>query len=232
MNPAAATVPVIAVDGPSGVGKGMVTRGLAQRFPGWHRLDSGALYRILALAATHAGVDLADVDRVAALASRLEIRFEGATEDDEVILVDGVNRVGEVRSEATGGLASKIATAPVVREALLQRQRDFRRAPGLIADGRDMGTVVFPDAAVKIFLTASPDERARRRAAQLSARGQGVTLADLSAEIRARDERDRTRAVAPMVPAPDAIEIDTSSLSPAQVFERIDELLKTRGFFR
>ena len=224
------SVPVITVDGPSGVGKGMVTRGLALRFPGWHRLDSGALYRILALAATRAGVVLEDVDQVAGLAAKLDICFEGDTEDDEVVLVNGSNLVGEVRSETTGGLASKIATAPVVREALLQRQRDFRQAPGLIADGRDMGTMVFPDAALKIFMTASAEERAKRRLAQLSARGQVVTLADLSAEIRARDERDRTRAVAPLVPAPDAVEIDTSLLSPAQVFERIEELLKTRGF--
>ncbi|MGQ0530206.1 MAG: (d)CMP kinase [Panacagrimonas sp.] len=225
-------VPVIAVDGPSGVGKGMVTRGLTLRLPGWHRLDSGALYRILALAATRAGIDLVDVDRVAALAARLDISFEGESEDEEVIRVDGINLVGEVRSETAGGLASKIAAAPVVREALLQRQRDFRQAPGLIADGRDMGTVVFPDAGLKIFLNASAEERAKRRAAQLSARGQVVILADLSAEIRARDERDRTRATAPLVPAPDAVEIDTSLLNPIQVFERIDELLKTRGFIR
>ena len=226
-----ATPPVIAVDGPSGVGKGMVVRGLAQRL-GWHRLDSGALYRILALAAQRAGIDLADLDAVAAQARTLDIEFGGDGEDDESIHVNGVDLVADVRAESTGGLASRIATAPVVRAALLKRQRDFRRPPGLIADGRDMGTVVFPDAELKIFLTASPEERARRRAQQLSARGQVVRLADLSAEIRARDERDRNRAVAPLVPAPDAVEIDTSSLNPAQVFERIDELLKTRGLLR
>lgn len=225
------SIPVIAVDGPSGVGKGMVVRELAARL-GWHRLDSGALYRILAIAATRAGLELTQTDAVAALAPKLSIRFEGDSEDSEAIIVDGVDVVREVRSEATGGLASQIATAPAVRAALLERQQDFRQPPGLIADGRDMGTVVFPDADLKIFLTASAEQRARRRAAQLSARGQVVRLADLSAEIRARDERDRTRAVAPLVPAPDAHLIDTSSLDPAQVFERIDELLKTRGFFR
>ena len=221
-------VQVIAVDGPSGVGKGMVVRGLSARL-GWHRLDSGALYRILALSAQRVGIDLADVDAVAAIAKTLAIHFGGLTEEDESVVVNGVDLVHEVRSETTGGLASQIATAPSVRAALLQRQRDFRQAPGLIADGRDMGTVVFPDADLKIFLTASAEERAKRRASQLSARGQVVRLADLSAEIRERDERDRTRAVAPLVPAPDAVEIDTSLLNPAQVFERIDELLKTRG---
>tara|TARA_R110000787_G_scaffold107489_19_gene215483 strand:+ start:581 stop:1270 length:690 start_codon:yes stop_codon:yes gene_type:complete len=221
-------IPVIAVDGPSGVGKGMVVRGLARQL-GWRRLDSGALYRILALAAVDAGVDLADIEAVAALAPQLSISFEGDSEESESILVNGVEKVAEVRSEATGGLASQIATAEPVREALLQRQRDFRQRPGLIADGRDMGTVVFPDARLKLFLTASPMERAKRRAKQLSTRGQVVRLADLIEEIRARDERDRTRSLAPMVPAADAIEIDTSSLSPSQVFERIEKLLKTRG---
>ncbi|WP_420466164.1 (d)CMP kinase [Panacagrimonas sp.] len=224
-------VPVVTVDGPSGVGKGMVVRALAARL-GWHRLDSGALYRILAVAAQDRGIALEDTQAVAALAADLEIRFEGRTEEDEVILVDGVDRVDQVRSEAAGGLASRIAAAPPVRAALMQRQRDFRRLPGLVADGRDMGTVVFPDATLKLFLNASAEERARRRAAQLSGRGQAVILHDLFAEIRARDERDRNRSVAPLAPAPDAVEIDTSFLSPAQVLERIDELLKTRGFIR
>lgn len=222
------TVPVIAVDGPSGVGKGTVSRGLAARL-GWHRLDSGALYRILALAAVKAGVPLEDVDAVALLAPKLDIRFTGVSEDDEAILVNGDNLTREVREEATGGLASRIAAAPVVREALLQRQRDFRQTPGLIADGRDMGTVVFTDAVLKLFLDASPEERGRRRLLQLRKAGVDARLDDLSKEIRARDERDRTRAVAPLVPAPDAVLIDTSTLNPTQVFERIEELLKARG---
>lgn len=171
-------VPVITVDGPSGVGKGMVTRGLVGRLPGWHRLDSGALYRILAVSADEAGIDLADVGAVAALAPGLKIEFGGDGEDDESIVVNGRDLVRKLRSEAAGGLASRIAAAPEVRQALLDRQRDFRQAPGLIADGRDMGTVVFPDAGLKLFLTASPEERARRRQKQLSQRGQDVRLAD------------------------------------------------------
>lgn len=218
-------VPVITVDGPSGVGKGLVTRYLSQRL-GWSRLDSGALYRILALAATRAGIDLDNVDAVAALASRLDIRFEGATEDDEAILVNGENWSREVRAETTGALASKIATAPVVRAALLQRQHDFLQPPGLIADGRDMGTVVFPQAALKIFMDASPEERAGRRLKQLSAKGIETTIAALCEEIRARDERDRNRTVAPLRPADGAEVVDTSGLSPAQVVAKIESLLQ------
>lgn len=224
-------VPVITVDGPSGVGKGTVSRGLAEKL-GWHRLDSGALYRILALAAVDAGVSLSDTDAVAALAPKLDIRFTGDHEDNEAIWVDGRNLRDRVRAEATGGLASQIAAAPAVRAALLQRQKDFRIAPGLIGDGRDMGTVVFPDAALKLFLTASAEERAQRRLRQLSAAGQSAILEDLCTEISTRDERDRTRSVAPLVPASDAILIDTTFLSPTQVAERIDDLLKDRGFLQ
>lgn len=224
-------VPVITVDGPSGVGKGTVSRGLAEKL-GWHRLDSGALYRILALAAVDTGVSLRDTDAVAALAPKLDIRFTGDHEDNEAIWVDGRNLRDRVRAEATGGLASQIAAAPAVRAALLQRQKDFRVAPGLIGDGRDMGTVVFPDAALKLFLTASAEERARRRLRQLSAAGQSAILEDLCTEISTRDERDRTRSVAPLVPASDAILIDTTFLNPTQVAERIDDLLKDRGFLQ
>jgi cytidylate kinase len=220
-------VPVIAVDGPSGVGKGMVTRWLATR-TGWHRLDSGALYRILALAAHRAGVPLEDSDRVAALAPTLDIRFAGETEADEAILVAGEDWTATLREETTGDLASRIATAPVVRAALLQRQRDFRIAPGLIADGRDMGTVVFPDAVLKIFLDASAEARAERRHRQLSRRGLDVNLADLFAEVRARDERDRKRTVAPLVAADDAATIDTTSMGVPEVLAEIQRLLNCR----
>ena len=224
-----AAVPVITVDGPSGVGKGTVSRGLAARL-GWQRLDSGALYRILALSAVDAGIALSDTDAVAALASGLDIRFTGDHEDNEAIWVNGRDIKSAVRAESTGGLASQIAAAPAVRAALLQRQKDFRVAPGLIGDGRDMGTVVFPDARLKLFLTASAEERAQRRLRQLRAAGQDAILADLCTEISTRDERDRTRTVAPLVPASDAILIDTTHLNPTQVAERVEGLVKDRGF--
>jgi len=218
------SIPVITVDGPSGVGKGMVTRWLASQ-TGYHRLDSGALYRILALAAVARGIALESVDAVAALASQLDIRFVGETEDDEAILVDGENWTRQVRTEQTGALASQIAAAPVVRAALLQRQHDFRQAPGLIADGRDMGTVVFADATLKLFMDASPEERATRREKQLRNAGIAVNFAALCQEIRARDARDRGRPVAPLKPADDAHLIDTTGLSPDEVIHRVKSLL-------
>ena len=222
------SVPVIAVDGPAGVGKGVVTRWLMTH-TGWHRLDSGALYRILALAAHRAGIPLDESQRVAALASALDIRFTGETEADEAILVNGENWTSALREETTGDLASRIATATVVRDALLQRQRDFRTAPGLIADGRDMGTVVFPDAVLKLFLDASAEARAERRHRQLSRKGLDVNLADLFAEVRARDERDRTRTVAPLVAAADAVTIDTTAMGVQEVLQVVAALLKARN---
>jgi cytidylate kinase len=225
----AALPPVIAVDGPSGVGKGMVTRWLAEVLH-WHRLDSGALYRILALAAQEGGTPLEDAQAVADLAPALDIRFTGTTEQDEAILVNGRDRTAEIRAESTGSLASRIASAPAVRAALLQRQRDFRQPPGLVADGRDMGTVVFPDAALKIFLDASPEARAGRRWRQLSQAGVNARLIDLCAEVRARDERDRLRTVAPLAPAADAVVVDSTQMTPAQVQAEVRRLLRDRGF--
>ncbi|MGH8444462.1 MAG: (d)CMP kinase [Solimonas sp.] len=220
--------PVISVDGPSGVGKGLVTRWLAGRL-GYHRLDSGALYRILALAAHRRDVDLHDSAALARLAPALGIRFAGSTEDDEAILVDGEDWTHDIRKESTGALASLIAVQPAVRDALLQRQRDFREAPGLIADGRDMGTIVFPDACVKIFMDASPDERAQRRLKQLSAKGIEAKIAPLREEIRARDERDRNRPIAPLRPADGAEVVDTTGLSPADVLAKVELLVQRSG---
>lgn len=223
--------PVIAVDGPSGVGKGMVTRWLAHEL-GWHRLDSGALYRILALAAQRAGIPHDQPAAVAALAPGLDIRFVGTTEADEAILVDGVDWTADIRAESTGGLASHIASAEAVRAALLQRQRDFRQAPGLVADGRDMGTVVFPDAKLKIFLDASAEARAERRWRQLSQAGVNAKLLDLCDEVRARDERDRKRAIAPLAPAADAIVVDSTQMKPDEVLAEVGRLLRDRGISR
>lgn len=222
-------VPVIAVDGPSGVGKGMVTRALQARLQGWHLLDSGALYRLLALAACQRSLNLADAAAVASLASSLQIEFLQGDQNKELIKLNGIDVTSQVRAEATGGLASRIASLPEVRRALFDRQLAFRASPGLIADGRDMGTVVFPDATLKIFLEASADERAKRRHAQLREMGVDATLDDLRTEIIQRDERDRARAIAPLIPAEDAVTIDTTTLSPAQVLAKVDELLKSRG---
>lgn len=221
-------VAVVTIDGPSGVGKGTLSRHVARRL-GWHRLDSGALYRILALAAERRGIPLEQTGAVAALASHLDIRFQGASEGEEQILVAGEDWTRDLRLESTGTLASKIAAAPEVRAALLQRQHDFRVAPGLVADGRDMGTVVFRDAPLKLFIVASAEERARRRHQQLSQLGSAAIFDDLLKEIRARDERDRVRSVAPTVPADDSIVIDTSPLSIPEVTSLVDKLIEESG---
>lgn len=217
------SVPVITVDGPSGSGKGTISHAVAKAL-GFHFLDSGALYRILAFAAQQKGIALDDEAALAALATQLDIRFPADGENDTVLL-DGVNVGNHIRTEAAGAGASKVAALPAVREALLQRQRDFRQPPGLVADGRDMGTVVFPDAEVKIFLTASAEERARRRFNQLKEKGKEFPFEEILTDIRARDERDSSRAVAPLKPAPDALQIDTTSLdiptTVARVLDRV-----------
>ena len=224
-------VPVIAIDGPSGVGKGTVARAVARQL-GWHFLDSGSLYRILALAARKAGVPDSDAAAVARLAPKIDIKFNLQHDDNESIIVDGSELAPQVRAETTGQLASVIAVYPQVRAALLERQRAFRRPPGLVADGRDMGTVVFPDAPLKIFLDASADERARRRLNQLRKAGIEANIAALREEIRERDVRDRSRTVSPLKPADDAVTIDTTELSVESVLARVGQLIEARGYAR
>lgn len=213
-------VPVIAVDGPGGSGKGTVTQMLARKL-GWHLLDSGALYRLTALAAIRQGVPLDDEDGLVKVAAGLDVAFEPTPEGEPVkVILAGQDVTADIRTESTGDNASKVAVIQPVRDALLQRQRDFRLAPGLVADGRDMGTVVFPDAPVKIFLTASAEERARRRYSQLKDAGVDVNIDTLLEEIRVRDERDMNRSAAPLKPADDAQVIDSTGLSIEEVLDR------------
>jgi len=212
------TAPVITIDGPSGSGKGTLSRMIARRL-GWHFLDSGALYRLTALHAMRRGVDFSHEDAVAELARTLPVRFEEG-EDEPLVLLDGEEVSGEIRSESAGNNASRVAAIPAVREALLERQRAFREAPGLVADGRDMGTVVFPEAPAKIFLTASAGERAERRHKQLIEKGMGASLADLVREIEERDRRDASRPVAPLKPAEDALVLDSTGIPIDEVVAR------------
>ena len=211
--------PVITIDGPSGSGKGTIAGLLAKQL-GWNLLDSGALYRLLAFAAGNHGVDLTNEEAMKLLAAHLDVQFVAASGGQRIIL-EGEDVTDLIRNEQVGAGASQVASLPAVREALLQRQQAFREMPGLVADGRDMGTVVFPDAPLKVFLTASAEERAQRRYLQLKAKGDDVNLASLLDEIRARDERDTQRAVAPLKPAADAIVLDSTELSIEQVLERI-----------
>ncbi|PZP21944.1 (d)CMP kinase [Pseudomonas kuykendallii] len=214
-------VPVIAIDGPGGSGKGTIA-GLLARQLGWNLLDSGALYRLLAFAARNHGVDLTNEESLKVLAAHLDVQFAVAAPGQEQhIILEGEEVTQAIRNEQIGAAASQVAALPAVRDALLQRQRAFQENPGLVADGRDMGTVVFPDAPLKIFLTASVEERARRRYMQLKAKGDDVSLASLLDEIRERDERDTQRAVAPLKPAHDAIMLDSTVLSIEQVLEKI-----------
>lgn len=218
-------MPVITVDGPSGSGKGTVCRLLADKL-GWDVLDSGAIYRVLSLAALHHQIALDNEEALVPLAANLDVQFlvDSQTNAGKVIL-EGEDVTTTIRNEEVGAAASKVAALPRVREALLRRQRAFRTENGLIADGRDMGTVVFPDAPLKIYLTASAQERARRRFVELNERGLDVTLSGLLEDIQARDDRDMNRAVAPLVPAEDAIELDSSELNAQQVFDKVITLL-------
>ncbi len=218
---------VIAVDGPAASGKGTIAQGVARTL-GFHYLDSGSLYRLVALKALEAGIALDDEPGLAQVAETLNSRFV-----DGRIMLDGVDASAAVRTEAVGAAASRVAVVTGVRRALLARQRAFRRSPGLVADGRDMGTVVFPDAALKIYITASPEERASRRYKQLIEKGISVTLDSLLRDIRERDDRDSSRAAAPLKPAADAIILDTTGLTieagVAVVLERYRELRLEHG---
>ena len=221
------SVPVLALDGPGGSGKGTVARRLAELL-GWQFLDSGALYRLVGLAALEADVDLTDANALADIALSLDVRFSNKAGDERIWLQER-EVSDDLRSEATGRAASQVATQPAVRAALLELQRRFRQAPGLVADGRDMGTTVFTDAVVKVFLTASLEERARRRYNQLKEKGIDVSLAAVSKDIAARDRRDTERSVAPLKAASDARILDSTFLSPEEVTHQLLAWLKQVG---
>jgi len=208
-------VPVIAIDGPSGSGKGTIAELVASHL-GWHLLDSGALYRIVAAVALTRQIPLDDETALAAMAAGLEIRF-----DSGAVLVDGEDLTGEIRTEPVSRAASQVAAIGAVRAAILEAQRAMRRPPGLVADGRDMGTVVFPDAELKIYLDASALVRAERRYNQLKNKGLSVNFRALLANLEDRDARDKERAVSPLVPAPDALIIDSTDLGIEEVLDRV-----------
>jgi CMP/dCMP kinase len=220
-------VPVMTIDGPSGSGKGTVSRAAARTL-GWALLDSGALYRLVALAGRQAGLSLDDEAGLARLAETAEIRFGSARSGGEAVWLGAHEVTDAIRTEQAGNDASKVAALPRVRAALLERQRRFAVPPGLVADGRDMGTVVFPDAEVKIYLTASAAERALRRHKQLKEKGVAANLAALSLEIEERDRRDMNRAIAPLTPSADAVLLDTTGMPVDVVVERILEIARGR----
>jgi cytidylate kinase len=221
--PSMSDIPVLTIDGPSGSGKGTLAQQMAEKL-GWHYLDSGAIYRVLAQAALKHQIDLTDETALASIAGQLDVQFvlkdgqlQVVLEDEDVSLL--------IRSEQAGNAASKVAAFPAVRSALLQRQRDFCQPPGLVTDGRDMGTVVFPDAPYKVFLTASAEVRAERRYKQLKEKGIDSNLSDLVAEISERDERDMQREVAPLRPADDAVILDSTQLGIEAVLEKVSALI-------
>ncbi len=220
-------IPVLAIDGPSGSGKGAVGFAVARAL-GWHYLDSGAVYRALALAAMWAGIAWDDESRLGALASGLQLRFDSGLAGDVSVFVNDRDCGAELRAPEVAGGASQVAALGAVRDALLARQRAARVSPGLVADGRDMGSHVFPDAFLKVFLTASAEVRARRRYGQLKAKGFGVTLPQLIGEIRERDERDAQRAIAPLKPALDAELLDSSALSLQEVIDQVLAMVRKR----
>ncbi|MGB0734241.1 MAG: (d)CMP kinase [Pontibacterium sp.] len=229
MSSANSLSPIITVDGPSGSGKGTVCQLVAQKM-GWHLLDSGALYRLVALAASHHGVALDDHAALETLAEHLNVEFLADAQHDGVkVILEGEEVTKAIRAEEVGLSASKVAAIQGVRQALLNRQRAFAQSPGLVADGRDMGTVVFPDAPLKIYLDASAEERAQRRYKQLISKGVGASLQDILADIQARDDRDMNRAVAPLRPADDAIVLDSTYLSIEEVLTRVLDEIRKKG---
>jgi CMP/dCMP kinase len=220
-------VPVITIDGPSGSGKGTISRAAAKAL-GWALLDSGALYRLVALAGRRASISLDDAGALARLAGQFDIQFGSNAAGDEAVRLDGQDVTLAIRTEEAGSDASKVAALGAVRAALLERQRRFAVPPGLVADGRDMGTVVFPQADVKIFLTASPSERALRRYKQLKEKGVAANLAALSLEIAERDRRDMSRAISPLIASADAVTLDTTGMSIDEVIGRTLEIARGR----
>jgi cytidylate kinase len=222
-------VPIVTIDGPSSSGKGTISRLVAERV-GWNLLDSGALYRLVALAGAQRGLAMDDIAGHASVARAMNVQF-GSQGGEERVLLDGRDITRQLRTEETGAGASRVAAWPPVRDALTDRQRAFATPPGLVADGRDMGTVIFPEARLKVFLTASADERAQRRHKQLIDKGSAASLAALSREIAERDLRDSTRQVAPLKPAPDAQLLDSTGLSIEAVVERVISLGRERGLW-
>ena len=214
------SIPVITIDGPSGAGKGTVARIVAEQL-GWHLLDSGAIYRVLAVAAEHHNIAVDDEESLLPIAAHLDVQFQICSEGEGKVILEGEDVSNAIRTEEVGALASQVAAFPRVREALLRRQRAFKVTPGLVADGRDMGTVVFIDAPVKVFLTASAEERAQRRFNQLKEKGFDVKIGRLLDDIRQRDERDRNREVAPLIPAEGALIVDSTDLSIQEVVNKV-----------
>jgi cytidylate kinase len=216
------SIPILTIDGPSGSGKGTIAAAVADRL-GWHILDSGALYRLAGFSADKKAINFNEIDKLVDNTLNMNVRFEQGA-----VLLNGVDVSREIRTETTGNLASKIAVIPEIRTALLQWQRDYVKSPGLVADGRDMGTVVFPQAEIKIFLDASAEVRAKRRYKQLIEKGLNANLADLVSEIQERDERDRNRSVAPLCAADDAVVIDSSDMTIPEVVKLVLDAVKSR----